>query len=75
MMMTVNQSRGERTLKTTFVAISDTVKTARELLLTSSLFHQTSSHLTTDKQMFSCFRHDCHGGRVIGLFARAITLT
>ena len=71
-MLIDNQSRGERTLKTTFVAISDTVKTARELWLTFSLFHWTSGHLTTDKQNFSYFRHDCHGVRVIGLFARAI---
>jgi hypothetical protein len=56
-MMIANQPRGESTLKTTFVAISDTVKAAREVL-TSSLFHWASSHLTTDKQIFSYFRHN-----------------
>ena len=52
----------ELTLKTAFVAISETVKTAGELL-TSSLFHRTRGHLT-DKLIVSCFRHECYGVEV-----------
>ncbi len=45
----------ERTLETTLTAISDTVKTAGELL-TSSLSHRTTGHLM-DELIFSKFRH------------------